>query len=396
MTRRPTKLLFLVLALLVVVAAAALTFPVIIRWTVITRLQAITNRHVSIDAVTLSIREGRLSLRGFRMTDRDGKTPFADVEELDVSLNRRALLRGHVWIRALALRNPTVRVVRLSSNEFNLSDLVRRSGTTGTAGSRLEVTVDRFTVSGGTVTLEDRALPGGRTWTSEHIAIEARNVSTLHANGTAVASSVTGGAPVSVTVKRLRLYPIDVDASVTVEGADLALARLYMPADAPVVLDRGRVSTSVDVALHARDGLRVDATARFENVAFTRPGESQPVALAPATTVRLGGVSVEDAGVRLGQFDLAGSITLFDPRVTPAARFELPGLRAECGQSDVAHPRARPDQSAHRRSRWWATDGGRDAPGRTRADRSPRAPGQPRSGALGALSAAVGPHHRHR
>jgi hypothetical protein len=100
-----------------------------------------------------------------------------------------------------------------------------------------------------------------------------------------------------------------------------------MPADAPVVLERGRVSTSVDVTLHATGGLRVDATARFRDVAFTRPGESQPVALAPDATLRLVDVGVHDAGVRLGRLELATSLALFDPRVTPAARFELPGLR---------------------------------------------------------------------
>ncbi len=325
------KRLVPVLALLVGVAAAAvLMFPMIVRWVVIAQVQALTNRHVSLDAATLSVREGRLIVRGLRLTERDGEKPFADVDVLDVRVNRGALLRGHVWIRELTLQNPTVRVVRLSSNEFNLSDLVRRSGTT-TADRMPDVSVDRFALVGGTVTLEDRALPGGRTWTSERITIEARNVSTLHTHGTAVASSVTGGAPVSVNVKRLRLYPIDLEASVAVEGADLALARLYLPADAPVVLDRGRVNTSVDVVLHARDGLRLDAVARFVDVAFTQPGQTHPVVLAPAMTVRLAGVSFHSDGVRLGQFELTGPLTLFDPRVTPAPRFDFPGLRVHVG-----------------------------------------------------------------
>jgi Domain of Unknown Function (DUF748) len=322
------KRLVLVLGLLVVaVATLAFTFPQIVRWIVVTQVRAATNRHVSLDTATLSLREGRLTLRGLRVADRDGTTPFADVGEFDISLHRAALLRGHLWIRELAVRNSTVRVVRLSSDEFNLSDLVRQSGNKGTTGPMFDVTVDRFTVAGATLTLEDRALPGGRTWTSERIAIDARDISTRHANGTATASSVTDGAPVSVDVRRLRLYPIDLEATVTVEGVDLALARVYMPADAPAVLERGRVNTSVDVAVHARDGLRVDATARFQDVVFTRPGESQPVALVPAATLRLAGASVHDAGLRLGQLELTSSLTLFDPRVTPAARFELPGLR---------------------------------------------------------------------
>jgi Domain of Unknown Function (DUF748) len=322
------KRLVVILGFLAIASAATVVaFPQIVRRIVVTQLEASANRPVRIETATLSLREGRLAIRGLHVAERDGTTPFADVGEFVLRLNLGALLRGHVWIRELTVRDSLVRVVRLSSNEFNLSDLVRQSGTSGTKGSWLDVTVDRFSVSGGTVTLEDRALPGSRTWKSEQIAIEARDVSTRHANGTATASSVTDGNPVSVNVKRLRLYPIDFDATVAVQGVDLALARVYMPTDAPAVLDRGRVNMSVDVALHATHGLRVDATARFEDVAFTRPGDSQPVALAPATTVRLGGIVVHDAGVRVGQFDVTSSITLFDPRVRPAARFELPGVR---------------------------------------------------------------------
>ena len=322
------KRLVVILGFLAIASAATVVaFPQIVRRIVVTQLEASANRPVRIETATLSLREGRLAIRGLHVAERDGTTPFADVGEFVLRLNLGALLRGHVWIRELTVRDSLVRVVRLSSNEFNLSDLVRKSGTSGTKGAWLDVTVDRFSVSGGTVTLEDRAMPGSRTWKSEQIAIEARDVSTRHANGTATASSVTDGSPVSVNVKRLRLYPIDFDATVAVQGVDLALARVYMPTDAPAVLDRGRVDMSVDVALHATHGLRVDATARFEDVAFTRPGDSQPVALAPATTVRLGGIVVHDAGVRVGQFDVTSSITLFDPRVRPAARFELPGVR---------------------------------------------------------------------
>ena len=231
-------------------------------------------------------------------------------------------------------------MVRLSTNEFNLSDLVQASGTAGGTGAPPDVTVDRFAVSGGTVLLEDRALPGGRTWKSEQINIEARDVSTRHANGTAVASSVTDGAPVSVDVRRLRLYPIDFAAAVAIRGADLSAARVYMPADAPAVLDRGRVDLSVDVAVHARDGLRVDATARLVDVALTQPGTSQPVIQAPATEMRVHDVRVHEAGVRIGQFELTSAITLFDPRVTPAARFELPGMRISV--TDLTWPLSEP------------------------------------------------------
>ena len=179
------------------------------------------------------------------------REPFAEFDRLDLHLRLPALLRGHLWLRELVLHDPTVRVIRYPGDEFNLSDLVRQSGE---ASRVLEVTVDRFVVVNGTTTLEDRALPEPRTWRSEQMAVEAHGLSSRPQYGTAVASSVTGGAPVSVRVERLRLYPIDLEATVTIDGLDLALGRVYLPADTPVVLDRGRGSTSVRVSLDAARG----------------------------------------------------------------------------------------------------------------------------------------------
>jgi len=99
--------------------------------------------------------------------------------------------------------------------------------------------------------LEDRALPEPRAWTSDDIQIEAHNVSTLRDDGTVVASSVTAGALNLVEIEQFRLYPIHLKARVTVKGLDLALARLYLPPDSPVVLDRGRVSSVLEVTADA-------------------------------------------------------------------------------------------------------------------------------------------------
>src|SRR5262245_24245098 len=320
--------------------ASALALPHIVRWIVVTRLHAMTGRLVRVESTTLSLREGRLTVRGLHVADRDGATPFVDVARLDVQVRLSELLHRHLWIHELVIVDSAVHVVRLSGSEFNLSALVRASGSSPRPGGPPDVTVDRFTVAGGTVTLEDRALPGSRTWRSEQISIEARDVSTRHARGTAVASSVTDGAPVTVDVRRLRLYPIDFAATASVQGADVALARLYMPANAPAVLDRGRVDLSVDVTVHASEGLGVDATAHLADVALTRPEDGRPVLQAPLMVVQLADLRVHEAGARVGRFEVTGSLTAFDPRVSPAVRFELPGLRASA--TDVTWPLSEP------------------------------------------------------
>src|SRR5206468_8949975 len=130
--------------------------PEVIRRVAISQIHAMTGRPVQIDRVEGNALTGRFAVRGFRLAERDGQRPFADIDRLDVSLKLSSLLRGHVWIRDLVLDGSTVRVVRLPTNAFNFSDLVRSSGSTERA---LDVTVDHFVLKRGTVVLEDEALP---------------------------------------------------------------------------------------------------------------------------------------------------------------------------------------------------------------------------------------------
>ena len=327
---------WLVLALGLPVVAGAVTLywvPQIVRRVAIARIEAATSRPVNIDSVDVSLPRGRISVRGLRLTERDGTTPFAEVERLDLRLHLPALLRGHLWIRELVLNGSTVRVVRLPGGDFNLSDLIRASGTTERT---FDVTVDRFALERGTVTLQDRALPEARTWASEHITIEAHNLSTRRSDGTAVGHSVTAGAPVSVEIKELRLYPIHLRAVVKLERADLTALRVYVPLDAPVTIMRGRASTSVAIVLDARAGLRADAAGRFEDVALARPEGGEALALVPGLTVDISGLALREGKFELTRLAVEGTIRVRDPAAAPPGRYPRSSVRASA--SDLTWP----------------------------------------------------------
>ncbi len=330
--------LVLVFSLLLVgVAVTLYALPELVRRVAVARIQAITERPVRIDRVDVDLLQGRVTIRGFHLAERDGQTPFADFAELDVRLRLPSLLLGHLWIRELVLTEPTVRVVRLPTSEFNFSDLIRRSGDTGRGG---DVTVDRFVLRRGTVTLEDRALPVSRTWTSEDIAIEAHDLSTRRDDGRAVGTSVTAGAPVSVEVTDLRLYPIHLQARVTIEGADLTPAQVYLPPDTSVVLERGRATTSVTLALDAREGLRADGTARIEDVALRRADGGDLVAVVPGLTAQVSDFALREKDLRLGQLAVEGTMTVRDPSPPQAGRFRVASVRASV--ADLTWPATTP------------------------------------------------------
>ena len=332
-TTRSHRSLIVISGLLLVTAATIVyALPTVARHVAISRLQTITKRPVSIDRVDVQLLSGRLTIHGLRVAEPDGGAAFADCERLEARLNVLSLARGHIWVRELVLRKPTLRIVRLEKN-FNFSDLFEGSGSTE---KRFDVTVDRFALIDGVVQFGDRGQPEHRTWSSDDIQIEAHNVSTLRDDGTVVASSVTAGAPNLVQIEQFRLYPIHLKAAVTVKGLDLALARLYLPADAQVMLDRGRLSSTLHVEYDASGRVLANWSGELEDLVLVKPGERDPVTRIPKLTARLTDLTYEHGQLRVGALELKGSANVRDPRGQQAGRYQISAIRASI--ADVTWP----------------------------------------------------------
>ena len=147
---------------------------------------------------------------------------------------------------------------------------------------------------------------------------------------------MTAGAPNHVEIEQFRLYPIHLKAKVTVTGLDLGLARLYLPPDAPVLLDRGRASSVLDVTFDARDEVRADLSGEVEDLVLVKPGEREPVTRIPKLTAQLTDFTFRNDQARVGRLELQGSASVRDPRARQGARFQVSAIRASV--SDVTWP----------------------------------------------------------
>jgi len=344
-SRRRAAWLFVALILALAVGAATVHWlPELVRRATVARVHALTGRPVSIDAVDVSLWSGRFTVRGFRLGERaggDGESavsarPAAQFDRLDVGLRLPWLLLGRVHIRDLTIAGSTVRVIRLPGGEFNFSDLLRSEGP---AGEPRALLIERLAVRGGTVVLEDRALPEPRTWTTERLEIDAANLSTRSGGGTASARSVTAGAPVALELRQVRLYPIHLEGTIRSDELDLALAGVYLPPSAPFALASGRVSTSVTVALDARDGLRADATGRVQDAVMTEPGGGV-LARVPELTARIRDLAFRDGALRVGALAAEGAMSVRDPTAGPSAPLRPSRVRANV--DDLTWPATTP------------------------------------------------------
>jgi hypothetical protein len=271
-----------------------------------------------------------------RVHERDGEPPLAELARLEARIKPLSLLAGHVWIRDAVLQAPAIHLIR-HGDTFNVSDLLERESSGGRA---LDATVDRLVVTRGTVSLEDRALSEPRTWRVESLEIEGANISTRRDDGTLTARSVTAGAPVTLDVERIRFQPVHLEAVVATTGLDLSLGRLYLPPDAPVVLERGRGNSTLRVVYDAREGVRASADGEIQEVTLVTPGRKDPAAVIPKLTLRLSDLLYRDDRLEIGRFEMDGSASVRDPRAGGRGRYRLSTLRASI--ADVTWPVTRP------------------------------------------------------
>jgi uncharacterized protein DUF748 len=323
MNRPRFWLLWLPLATIVLLIAGllvAVSTPGILRAVALAQLRALTGLPTTLDSLSFDLRTGRIALRGLTVVDTDG-APMASVERVDARLRRRELLRGHVAFTTVAVERSSVRVVRDSHGEFNVSQILRRRQRGG--GKMLDVTVDDFTLRDGTVVLEDRALSPWQTWRSDDLDVRGRNISTRRGDGVGDATSTINGAPVSAHVEQLRLFPVHLRAVVRARNVDVALARVYLPHDAPVTLQRGRLETTVTAMLDARQGIHVDADVAVTDAVAIRRYQRDPFFIAPLLHVTVRDFAASDRGLAVARVELTGSGTVQHGDVDPPARFAL-------------------------------------------------------------------------
>jgi uncharacterized protein involved in outer membrane biogenesis len=323
-TRR--RALWLLAASIVVIAtllagAAVLLVPRYAREIAVWQLRALTGRPVAVAAVDLSLTTGEFSVRGVRVTDHDGGL-LAEFDALQGRFHRRSLLRAHLWIESLTLTNGHVRIVRIGQNRFNVSDLLDRP-----ASRRLfDLSIDRLAITGGWVALEDRVLTPARTWRSDDIRLDARDLTTLAPKGTAFGSTTIAGALVTVRVDELRLAPVHLRASVNVRDLDLRLPALYVAADAPLALERGALDAALSIRVDAAEGTSLDADAVIARLALRRRGMDGDAVTAPELRVLVRDLQQRPGAVGLRYASVGGDLTVLDPTTTPPRPLTFSGL----------------------------------------------------------------------
>jgi hypothetical protein len=303
-------------AFVVAVTVVLVTLPAIARWVAVRQLTKITERRVTIDALDVRLLQGRFEVRGLHVADTDGGT-LARSARIEGRMRLSSLLIGHVRVLDAVVESPTIRVVRTGPGEFNIGQLLGRERPAGGGGT---VTIDRFTLRGGAVVVEDRVRTPARVWRVDGVEGELRDASTLgnDARGIATLRARAGDAPIAVDVSALHLAPLRFRATVSAAGLDVGLATLALPPPGAVSDVRGTAIASAAIERDAAGVTRGTVDLVLANVSLYRPGQERAIASVPALK------ATADLHARPGAVDVVYASATMATVVIEDTRHETP------------------------------------------------------------------------
>ena len=156
-------------AAIVVVVFGLLGFlaaPYLIRSQIEKRASAALQRQVTLGAAHLNPYTLRLQLDQLHIADRDGKSPFVDVDEAVINASWGSLFRLKPVLDELSLQHPRIRLVRTGDQRFNFSDIIDRFNATPSDPNAppTRFALSNISVHNGDIQFQDEALK-----TSHHV-----------------------------------------------------------------------------------------------------------------------------------------------------------------------------------------------------------------------------------
>lgn len=310
-----------------------------------TTLEKALQRPVKMGDIRLGLLFGpSLRVSDVAISDREefGGQESVAMEEMEVRIALLPLLSRRIVVRKMVAHHPSIRLTIAEDGRTNFSDLIKPEPEPrgepprepappreAPAARGAGLTVSRFDVRGGTVTVVDRHTVAGTTLTHrlEDLDIFLRDVSFDSPIGFDLSGAVVRDTrqtfhlkgrvgPVSVSPDPAKL-PITI--SVVSKGLELAPLQPYVGDLLPIKIRSGSVTSDVSLTRRLHERLEAKGSVRFEDMDFTATASGysppKPLSLALDHSVRvdLESDTIEADHFRLtiggSKVDIAGKVT---------------------------------------------------------------------------------------
>ncbi|WP_243039834.1 DUF748 domain-containing protein [Dyella sedimenti] len=250
--RMRKALLILAIVLVVFGLLGFLAAPSIIRGQIEKRASAALARPVTLGAVHLNPYTLRLQLDRLHIADRDGKSPFVDIDQAVINTSWSSVFRLAPVLDQLSLQRPRIHIVRTGDQRFNFSDIIDRyaSQPSDPNASPARFALSNISVHDGDIQFDDEAMKASHH--VEQLELGIPFIANLPSDADVfvqpLLSMKVDGSALRI-VGQTKPFADTLDSTVHFQLDHLDLARYlgYVPAKLPVAIPKGQLSGALDL-----------------------------------------------------------------------------------------------------------------------------------------------------
>jgi uncharacterized protein involved in outer membrane biogenesis len=282
-SRRTRKTALIVaIVLLVFGLLGCLVAPPIIKSQLQTRLTALLDRPVSVDAVHLDPFTLRLELDKLHIADRDGHSPFVDIDRTVINASWTSLFRLAPILDELSLQHPQLHIARTAPQQFNFSDLIAKfSGGPPKPNSQpARFALSNISVTDGDITFADAV--SNATHHIDHLDLGIPFIANLPHDTEVFVQPLLAmnvdGSPLHIAGQTKPFADsLESDINFSLDHLDLPRYLGYVPVKLPLAIPRGQLSGKLDLRfVQAKSGpqIRLGGQLQLDNFALTTAGNT--------------------------------------------------------------------------------------------------------------------------
>ncbi len=268
MERRRKWLIGVVVGVLLLLGFIAFVLPMILRGEIETRVSRETGRTLTIARLSINPLTWTAAMEGVRLGEKGGQLPFVSFSSARVRVSPTSVWRLAPVLTDITLTAPHLRIVRTGPNRFNFSDLLepKPGGKKKEPGEPARFSLNNIVVSGGSIDFRDEALPVPKEHAVRQLLVQVPFISNIpYLADRYVApklSAVVNGAPLNFEGK-MKPFAKGMEASVAIrlQELDIPFYATYFPAELPLRLAAGRLSTDLTVTHRLAKGEKPDIAA---------------------------------------------------------------------------------------------------------------------------------------
>ncbi|HET7064894.1 MAG TPA: DUF748 domain-containing protein [Rudaea sp.] len=245
-------LLIIAIVLVVYGLFGFLAAPYIIRQQIETRASAALSRRVTLAAVHLNPYTLRLQLDKLHITDRDGASPFVDLDETVINASWSSLFRMAPVLDELVLQHPRIRVGRSADQRFSFTDLIERYASQPADPSQppSRFSLSNISVHNGDIQFDDGAMKA--THRVEQLELGVPFIANLPSDTDVFVQPLLAmridGSPMRIEGHTKPFADSrDSTMSFQLDRLDLAEYLGYVPEPLPIAIPKGLLSGKLDL-----------------------------------------------------------------------------------------------------------------------------------------------------